>query len=161
MIGWWTKFPKHFGKLCHNFLFFHNFYLQQSIKKVQIQKLLFDYYLFIYMNFYFPVSLISACHRLIIQGSYAVWNIWKSMEFNFPFSRSWIVGNSELRYGKVWILGRFIKIFSMLNFCIPVYFSCNLMKFYLNVSEIDWNLLLKSKVLQGIFLYFLLVTLLK
>ena len=68
------------------------------------------------------------------QRSYLVWNTWKSMEFNFPFSRSWIVWNLEFRYGKVWI---FVKIFSAVqNFCMPVYFSCNLMK---SLSEFCWN----------------------
>ena len=69
------------------------------------------------------------------------------MEFNFLFSRSWIVWNSELQYGKVWIFGSFVEIFwAMLNFCMPVYFSCNLMKSLSEFCWNWWNWILKSKV---------------
>ena len=55
-------------------------------------------------------NLLTVQQVWVLQGSYSVWNTWKSMEFNFLFSMSWIVWNSELQYGKVWIFGSFVEI---------------------------------------------------
>ena len=95
--------------------------------------------------------------NLLPQGSYSVWNTWKSMEFNFPFSRSWIEWNSELCYGTVWTFGSFVEIFlglSLTFVCLYI-FHAIWRKVLRNFVEIDWNLILKSQK----YLYFHFVTL--
>ena len=66
---------------------------------------------------------------IIVQGSYSVWNTWKSMEFNFVFKvmNSMKFGVAAWKSMDYWgVIQRFFRV--VLNFCMPVSFKCNLMK---------------------------------